>query len=696
MITSRETQVKDRNDTARKYQRKMRASEQDVLTSGDGRYATTEIKNTARRKRCRANLKSFLKSYLPEPFYLGFSKEHDRLIKLTQQVILESGQMVVCLPRGSGKTTILVRAVIWASLYGHCKFPILATADDGQFKRLMEAIQTILETSPKLREDFPEVIEPILALERVPHRCRYQTFEGEPTHIMWSSHMLRFATTSLSKQRGNAGIVIGGGGITGAIRGMTVALPDGSQIRPDCLLIDDIQTRQSAKSPSQVQERIDTLNGDLLRMSGAAKSISALCACTVIYENDAAEKLLDNELSPNWEPIRVPTLYAMPTNMDLWAEYDGIRRQELLSEVETGSANKFYKRNRKKLDEGAKHYWPERVDPRCLSAIQTAMEDYFSDPRTFMAECQNQPDPIIESELEQLNASVLAKRMGPFPENVIPPDASCVTCYIDVQQECLFYCVTAFNPQFGGNVITYGSWPDQPNRYFTLKTIVRTAKKRYKATDDESAIRACIVDLLSKLEAVNYWDPEGSRNYKIDRILIDGRWKPEVVEKAIIDSESSITMPALGYGIGAKRQPMSTWKKRPGAKRGEHWQVHKPELRIRPAVHVDSNFWKNEAHTALIVETTHDHAVKLFKHHYQSHHQLFADHCVSEIASRVEANGRIVDEWDLKHSTMDNHLWDCFVGTLVAASTLGTSKETHARQNTRKVVRKGRVSKLKV
>ena len=426
--------------------------------------------------------------------------------------------------------------------------------------------------------------------------------------------------------------------------------------------------------------------------------MAALAAATVIYENDGAEQLLDNEKSPNWKPIRVPTLYSFPDNMDRWAEYDGIRRQELLNELPTGAANKFYKKHRRELDKGAKHYWPDRVDPRHVSAIQTAMEDFFSDPRTFMAEMQNQPDPVIETDLEQLDPRKLVHRQGPFSRSVVPPDASKVVCYIDVQAECLYYCVTAFNEQYGGNVIDYGVWPEQPQRYFTLKTLTRTARNVYHAADEESAIRAALVDLLPKIEGAQFWDPDKRQNYRVEKILVDARFKTAVVEKAIIDSGSSIAMPALGYGIGAKSNPMSTWAsgKRPGARRGEHWQIHRPEGRSRQYVHVDSNFWKNEAHTALIVEPTHEHAVRLYSDVYRSHHQMFADHCVSEIASRVESKGRIVDEWDLKHSTLDNHLWDCFVGCFVAASLTGIKKGTHGSRGTQKKKRKGRISSLTI
>ena len=81
------------------------------------------------------------------------------------------------MPRGSGKTTIKTRALIWAALNGHRRFPVLGTSDDGQFGRLMRGIKVLLEMNELLRQDFPEVVIPIRQLERVATKCVYQLYK---------------------------------------------------------------------------------------------------------------------------------------------------------------------------------------------------------------------------------------------------------------------------------------------------------------------------------------------------------------------------------------------------------------------------------------------------------------------------------------------------------------------------------------
>ena len=78
---------------------------------------------------------------------------------------------------------------------------------------------------------------------------------------------------------------------------------------------------------------------------------------------------------------------------------------------------------------------------------------------------------------------------------------------------------------------------------------------------------------------------------------------------------------------------------------------------------------------------------------------MYVDHLTAERAVRVEARGRIKDEWDLPGGK-DNHYWDTLVGAAVAASICGIKKEIEseqraAQQPQRRVVGK-RVAPLKL
>lgn len=654
-----------------------------------------DIVNADRRESCRHDLEQYLTTYHPSAFSLGFSDDHRRLIKVTQQVLLDGGQVVAAFPRGSGKTTIFQRAELWSALYGHRRYPMLISADDQKFRNLLKGVKTILENNLLLLEDFPEIVHPIRAIERIANRANFQMCRGEPTYMRWGIEQIIFPTTEESKQRGNAGIVIGGGGLTGAaIRGGVATSPTGEQVRPDAVLIDDPQTRKSAKSQSQCQEREDIISGDILGMAGPGKTMAAMVACTVIYRDDLAARLLDQERSPNWTPIKVSTIKAWPKAMATWEQYDAIRRQELAEEMPAGSATTFYESNRAKMDEGASVYWNERVDPGCVSALQTAMNDYFRDPRAFMAERQNSPEDSISGDLPELSPLAIVKRTHNFKRELIPPDASVVVCHVDVQAKLLYYTVTAFTTSGRGYVIDYGTCPRQNRLHFSLLSVRKTIEKEFPGLDQGGSLRSAIVQLTQALAERSYTRADGA-TLKLDRGLVDARWLPEQVEAALLESKGPWS-PSYGVGIRAKDAPLAKWTKKRAVRRGDNWLIQKPDRRLLPSVFYDTNHWKTQVHQSLTVPVQHESAVTLYDAAV-THHQLWADHAAAERAVRVEAKGRIVDEWELPTNKPDNHYWDTIVGCLVAASACGVKRQG-ANQNAerKKTAPKRKVKQLAI
>jgi hypothetical protein len=615
------------------------------------------IVNPSRRDYCKPDLLAYLKTYHPEAFPLEFSDDHLQLIETIQRTILEGGNVVVAMPRGSGKTTICQRAEIWAALYGHRKYPMLIAADDSKFKRLLKGIKTILENNVLLAEDFPEIIHPVRSLQRIANRANFQMCRDEPTYMAWGTEQVVFPTIAESIERTNAGVVIGGGGLTSAaIRGGVATTPAGEQRRPDCVLVDDPQTRKSAKSPAGVQEREDIVSGDILGMAGPGRRMAAMVACTVIYQADLAARLIDSERSPDWHAIKVQTIQSWPDDMTIWEKYDNARRQELLGEAEEGSANKFYEEHREQMDAGGQVYWPARVDPGKLSALQTAMDDYLRDPRAFAAERQNTPEEDLKGDLETLNPLSLVKRTTTHSKGLVPADASILTAHIDVQEKLLYWTVVAWSQAFRGYVLDYGAYPEPSSRYFQLGKVRKTLQTVSPGNDMQGSIRVGIQHLITYLSE-RVWRREDKAEMHITRGLVDSRY-----------------LPAYGTGIGAKHAPMAKYAKRTGLFRGHHWVMERPSTKLLVSAFVDTNYWKTRCHQALTVPQEHSAAITLYRAP-QSHHQLFADHLASERATRVEARGRVIDEWTLPSNKPDNHFWDNLIGCMAAASMSGISRE---------------------
>lgn len=63
-------------------------------------------------------------------------------------------------------------------------------------------------------------------------------------------------------------------------------------------------------------------------------------------------------------------------------------------------------------------------------------------------------------------------------------------------------------------------------------------------------------------------------------------------------------------------------------------------------------------------------------------HRMISEHLTAEYRVETEGRGRKVDEWKMRPTRVDNHLFDCVVGTAVAAAIQGCS--LHGEQQRKK------------
>ena len=76
--------------------------------------AALKLINTKRRESCRTNFRRFCETYFPDFFDLGWSPAHRQVIKRIETAVLKGGLFAVAMPRGSGKTTLSICAVVCA------------------------------------------------------------------------------------------------------------------------------------------------------------------------------------------------------------------------------------------------------------------------------------------------------------------------------------------------------------------------------------------------------------------------------------------------------------------------------------------------------------------------------------------------------------------------------------------------------
>lgn len=651
---------------------KRKAAERQAEQSASGRDIgeIPKVKNKRRRNKAIKSLRIFLETYFPNAFPIAWSRDHVKMIKLIESAVRDGGLQAVAMPRGSGKSTICSRAVIWALFAGHHKYAMLICADAHKAQKILDALKMELEKNVLLLEDFPEICYPIKRLERIANRAKGQTHKGESTDIVWTKDMVVLPTVKGSKASGS---VLEVGGITSAVRGGQYTRQDGSVIRPSIVLIDDPQTRESAGSDKQNLDREQIISADLLGMAGPGEQISALMTCTVVYPDDMADRMLNRKHHPEWHGIRVSMLPAMPTDMSLWEQYWEIRTTEMIDDRPHDESNKFYKTNQAAMDEGAEVYWPERFRKDEVSAIQSAMNLYLRDPEAFASEYQNNPVSEDSSGETYWSTIEIARKVNGFGRRQVPDDASNITCFIDVQRRLLYWMVVAWSDGLTGWVLDYGTFPEQRRKTFKAQGVSNTLEKRYQAKL-EVAIRRGLEDLTDELFGREFLRDDGS-SARIQRIAIDAAWgeSTHVIRSFIRASpHAGNLLPSFGKARGAKDSPLSTWKKLKGEWRGLECRIPPGKGREIRHLMYDTHFWKTQAMRRLSTSIGEIGSVSLYGDR-SYRHDFLAEQLTAEKPRDMtdEKSKRTVTEWSLPSGTTENHWFDCYVGNCVLANTLG-------------------------
>ena len=661
-------------DPYEKLKDRARARNAAIALAGRDIGDLPEVVNPERKAQAARDFRYFCDSYFPLTFHLPWSPDHIKVIEMIEQAVLQGGLFAMAMPRGSGKTTICECACIWAVLNGHREFVCLIGSDEGHAMDMLESIKMELDGNDFLLEDYPEVVFPIQALDGIANRCNGQLYKEERTHIGWTAREIVLPTMPGSKA---SGAIIKVAGITGRIRGMKYKRSDGRTVRPTLVVIDDPQTDESARSLSQCATREGILAGAILGLAGPGKKISGIMPCTVIRPSDMADNILSRDKHPEWNGQRTKLVYAFPADEKMWQRYGELRAESLRAHGDHHLATEFYAANREAMDEGVQIAWPERFNHDELSAIQHAMNLRLQDEAAFFANYQNEPLPEETPGDDELTADQIANKINRISRGVVPIGCNHLTMFVDVQQALLFFVVAAWEDDFTGYIVDYGTYPDQQRPYFTLRDARQTLATVTKATGLEGSIYAGL-DALTTSYLGREWQRDDGAMLRIERCLIDANWgsSTDVVYQFCRQSaHAGIILPSHGRFVGASSQPFSEYKRRPGDRVGHNWRM--PNVAGKRAVRhavFDTNYWKTFVHARLAVAMGDRGCLSLFGEN-PDQHRLLAEHLTAEYRVRTEGRGRTVDEWKQRPERGDNHWFDCLVGCAVAASIQGSVLE---------------------
>ena len=447
--------VKD-YDKVKEYARKRNAERS---ASGRDIGKLPAVVDPQRKEACRLNLKLFLEYYLTQTFKLKWSPDHLKAIKVMETAILTGGLFAFAMPRGTGKTSICEGAGIWALAYAHRPFIVLIGATEPDAGKMLDSIKTEWETNEALADDFPEIVFPIKALEGINIRANGQTQNGMRTCISWNSDEIVLPTIEGSL---TSGIAMQCAGITGRIRGRKHKKQDGTAIRPSLVIIDDPQTDESAKSPQQCKNRTSILSKAIIGLAGVGNKIAGFMPCTVIQREDMADQILDRDKYPEWQGQKTKMVLSFPDEIEtLWKEYDDLRIDSLQQGLGISLATKFYIENQKEMDKGCEVYWQERFNEDEHSAIQNAMNLFFTNQESFYSEYQNEPMEDLGDALELIKPDEFMQKINRVDKMIIPVGGVLLVTYIDVQKKALYYVTCAFDEDYNCSVVDYGTYPDQ-------------------------------------------------------------------------------------------------------------------------------------------------------------------------------------------------------------------------------------------
>ncbi len=643
-------------------QRKKSAAGRDIGSIPD-------IVDIARREACRFCFRTYLETYHAHLFFRPFSKLHYDLIGAIQYAILVGRMKALAVFRSFGKSTIMEFGTLWATKYGHWRYALLIAATADIAVQNLDNILMPLLHNDLLLEDFPEICFPLRALEGTPQKAAGQLCEGKQTHVKVKKDSIRFPWLPDLDVPSNGGY-IHTIGVGGAMRGMNITLPSGERVRPDGALCDDVQTRESAMSARKSDVVEMTLDRDMAYLCDAAESLSALLACTIVAQGDVADRVTDRTKHPEWAGERHKMLITLPENEALWEQYSDMWRAELADSASHDVSMALYVENRVAMDLGGEASWKELFNRKDeISAIQHGMNLKAKNEGAFWSEAQNMPPSDEGVSTGLLTADEIAGQLSMHKRGLIPAETTHITGYIDVHDDLLYWVVCAWQDDFTGFVVDYGTLPKQKGRHFVKRTARTTMKTEYSG-GEEAQVRQGLnaaADLLLGRE----WAGHGDTAYLIDLCIVDGGWRADLVREFCRSSEyGTKLMVSFGKGIGAGKKPFDEYVKKKGVKTGLHWRQPKPQPGHRRHTTIDTNYWKTFVHMRFATTPGTTGSLTLYGKRADMHAQ-FSDHMVAEYRVQTEGRDRRVDEWFPRADHRDNHWFDCIVGCAVGASILG-------------------------
>lgn len=564
-----------------------------------------------------------------------------------QRSIENGGLLHIRFPRGAGKTTWIKIAILWGLSTGRIKYGVAIAASGPLAAKIIRDIWDICENGDDYAADYPEVSFPIRALEGMFQRAAGQTYNGTRTQIRKTHEEIRLPIIEGAASSGGIIIAKGAGS---ALRGLV----DGS-FRPDYVLLDDIQTRKDAMSPTKTENLIAWVQQDILGLGGDTVLPIGM-ASTPIAPNDFSEQFANGELHPEWETISYPMVISWPDREYLWEEYDKIYRQTRTADSDVDPATEFYRANRDDMDAGGEVLDPECYDPKHeLSGMQHARNLLIRANRRDAFNAEYQLVTKRKAQMLTVDARHLATKTNGYERGVLPRGTLEAVAFVDVMADAgLHYSVVAFGPGQTSAIIDYGIFPGDGSRIVPPNAPDPLAKSLLAAAEHE---------LTSRLLRTSYRRADGVKK-NVHAVWIDHGWQKEVGvricelfrSRGFQNCFTCAGRSSMYYDGGGKHV----------VARG--FQVDMREADGVKFAMQNSDFWKEAAQRAFYGTPLAPGSVSLWGNDPEEHRD-YCEQVSNEILTdkAISSKGVEIYKWTLKPGA-NNHFLDTLSGCFAMAS----------------------------
>lgn len=257
---------------------------------------------------CRHSLDFFASICVPTVYEFPFPPLfHAVWQMLLEGFLKEVGQdkLAIGLPRGFGKTLLLKLAVAWLVAFSSRKFILVVCNTATLAENFISDVADILSSDNFIRlfGDYRT------ALVKDTASLKKFTFRGRP-------------------------VIIAGLGAGSSLRGLNIKF-----VRPDVMIMDDMQSREEAESEVESKKGLQWMLGTLLKANNKKRCVFAFIGNMYPYEGSILKKLKTN---PIWTSFITGAI--LEDGSSIWPELRSIEdlMDELENDISMGHPEIFY------------------------------------------------------------------------------------------------------------------------------------------------------------------------------------------------------------------------------------------------------------------------------------------------------------------------------------------------------------------